>query len=325
MKPRVFVDKPIAADIENFIREHCEVEKWEDAHKQGRQELLAKLEKADGLLTTAGREIDPELLDHAANLKVISNMSVGYNNFNIAEMKARNIIGTHTPFVLDDTVADLVFALILSTARRVPELDTFVREGKWGKVPERAIFGVDVHHTTLGIIGMGRIGAAIAKRAKRGFDMNVKYYSRTPKPDVEQSLGIDYLDLDTLLQESDYVVLMTPLTKETEHLIGEEQFKLMKSSAIFINASRGGTVDERALIKALQTGEIRAAGLDVFAEEPINEDNPLLQLKNAVLLPHIGSATAKTRYDMAMLAAQDLVRALTGEQPKHIVKELQTP
>jgi len=184
------------------------------------------------------------------------------------------------------------------------------------------LFGVDVHHATLGIIGMGRIGKAIAKRAKLGFDMNILYSSRTPKPELEEAFGAGYRSLDALLEQSDFVVLMTPLTPDTVNMMGAEQFRRMKPSAVFINASRGQTVDEAALVEALRSGTIRAAGLDVFREEPIPPDHPLLKLPNAVLVPHIGSATAQTRFNMAMLAAQNLVAAMRGDRPPNLIPEL---
>ncbi len=317
MKPKVVVNKPIPKEVEQFLREHCDVEKTEATG----DDLLNILHDAEGLLTSGG-SIDENLLNAAPKLKVVSNISVGYNNFDIDAMRKRNVIGTHTPYVLDDTVADLILALMLAAARRIAELDRYVKEGKWNSLVDEPLFAIDVHHATVGIIGMGRIGEAIAKRCRYGFDMNVLYNSRNRKEDIEQRVEMTYVPLDTLLKESDFVVLMTPLTKETRHLIGREQFKMMKKSAIFINGSRGATVDEEALIEALQTGEIRAAGLDVYTKEPIDPDNPLLKLENAVTVPHIGSATAKTRFDMAMLAANNLVKALRGEEPDYVVPEL---
>ena len=274
---------------------------------------MQEVGEIEGLLT-AGLKINDELLNHAPYLKVVSNMSVGYNNFDLQAMKNRNIIGAHTPNVLNDTVADLTFGLILATARRIASLDAFLKAGRWERTTsDEPFFGLDVHHQTLGIIGMGRIGEVIAKRAKFGFDMTVQYYNRNQKLETEQKLGIAYSDLDNLLATSDFIVLLTPLTDETFQLIGENEFKLMKRSAIFVNVSRGKTVDEQALIKALQNKEIYGAGLDVFEQEPIQKDNPLLQMKNVVTVPHIGSATAQTRDAMAMRAAEHLVAGLTGE------------
>jgi glyoxylate/hydroxypyruvate/2-ketogluconate reductase len=321
MKPKVFLAKSVPREVEEYIAEHCDYRKWDSEKEIPRSQLLEELSDVDGLLI-AGGKIDQELLDLAPKLKVVSNVSVGYNNFDLAAMKAREVMGTHTPTVLDDTVADLVFGLILATARRIPELDRYVKDGKWQKGSDEHLFGMDVHHAKLGIIGMGRIGETIARRAKYGFSMDVLYYNRTRKVAAEQSLGVKYCTLQELLQESDFVVLMTPLTAETTHLIGREELALMKKTAIFINTSRGQTVDEEALIEALENGGIYGAGLDVYGQEPVDLNNPLLKWPNVVTLPHIGSATAKTRFDMAMLAAENLVKAVSGELPPNLVEEL---
>jgi gluconate 2-dehydrogenase len=269
-----------------------------------------------------GGSIDQELLDCAPRLKVVSNVSVGYNNFDIEAMKKRAVLGTNTPSVLDETVADLVMALVLATSRRIVELDRYVKEGTWIKGNDEKLFGADVHHATIGIIGMGRIGEAIAKRAKYGFDMDVLYYNRTRKHQAEEKFGVEYVSMDEVLKRSDFVVLMTPLTPETTHMIGQREFSLMKETAFFINASRGQTVDEQALIEALEMGKICGAGLDVYEKEPVDPNNPLLKMPNVVTLPHIGSATEKTRFEMAMLAAKNLVLGVRGEQPPNLLNEL---
>lgn len=315
MKPKVYITLPIEAEVEEYIVEHCNIRKWEGDDPITRERLLQEISDVDGLFTSGGR-IDEELLNHAPNLKVVSNVSVGHNNFDLKAMERRHVIGTHTPYVLNDTMADLTFGLMLATARRISELDAFVKAGKWEPTKDdEKFFGVDVHGSTLGIIGMGRIGEVIAKRAKFGFDMDVLYYNRNQKPEVEQELGIKYSDLESLLTTSDFVVLLTPLTDETYQLIGAKEFKLMKKSAIFINVSRGQTVDEQALIEALENNEIYGAGLDVFEKEPIEKDNPLLRMSNVVSVPHIGSATIKTRDAMSMRAAENLVAVLTGKAP----------
>jgi gluconate 2-dehydrogenase len=320
-KPTIFIDRPIPAAVEEYIAEHCAYSVWDRNERIPPEVLREKLAEADGLFTS-GRRIDSSLLAMAPKLKAVSTSSVGYNHFDIEAMKARGVIGTNTPNVLDETVADLVFALILSAARRVPEMDRYVKEGRWQPRDGESLFGTDVHHKSLGIIGMGRIGEAIARRAKFGFQMDIRYCNRSRKETAEEQFGAVYMSLEELLRTSDFVVLMTPLTPETTHMIGREQFKMMKRTAIFINASRGQTVDETALIEALRDGTILAAGLDVFEREPVAADNPLLQLPNAVTLPHIGSATASTRFDMAMLAARNLVLAVTGGTPPNIVAEL---
>lgn len=321
MKPVVFISKPIPSEVEAFIGLHCQIKKWCEATPIPRQFLLEQMADVQGLLGV-GIQINEELIRHAPVLKVASNITVGYNNFDLVAMKVHGIMGTNTPEVLDETVADLVFGLILSSARRIAELDYYVKQGSWQKSDAEKLFGIDVHHATLGIIGMGRIGEAIARRAKLGFQMEVMYSNRNRKLDVENALGVRFSPLDDLLKTADFIVLMTPLTTETRHLIGPVQFSLMRPSAIFINASRGETVDENALVDALQNRKIRAAGLDVFDREPINAEHPLLKMPNVLTLPHIGSATTKTRFDMAMLAAQNMVCALKGEIPKNLVVEL---
>lgn len=321
MKPKIYIANQVPSYVEEYIGQYCDYEKFEGENSAGYNELLNKLHDKEGLLI-AGTKIDDTLLDHAPNLKVVSNISVGYNNFDIKAMKERNVIGTNTPGVLNDTVADLIFALILSSARKVVEMDHYVKDGKWNDFDAEEMFAKDVHHSTLGIIGMGRIGEDVAKRARYGFDMDVLYYNRTRKYEAEETLGVKYVELNKLLSESDFVLIMTSLTDETYHMIDEEQFNLMKRDAIFINASRGATVNEKALIKALEEKKILGAGLDVYEQEPIDKNNKLLKLNNVVLMPHVGSATKKTRSDMAMLAAENLVKALQGEIPPNIVPEL---
>lgn len=320
-KPKVFIAREIPKEVEDYIGEFCDYEKWDKKENIPRQELFSKLSDKEGLLLT-GIKVNEELLNNAENLKVVSNISVGYNNFDIKAMKARNIIGTNTPGVLDNTVADLIFGLILSSARRITELDRYVKEGKWKAEDDKNLFGVDVHHSTLGIIGMGRIGEAVAKRARFGFDMEVLYYNRNRKENVEESLGVKYCEFQLLLEKANFIVLMTPFTKDTYHLIDSEEFNRMKKTAIFINASRGQTINESALIEALQNKKILGAGLDVYEKEPIDPENPLLKMSNVVTLPHIGSAVEKTRFDMAMSAARNMVTALSGEVPPDIVREL---
>jgi glyoxylate/hydroxypyruvate/2-ketogluconate reductase len=323
MRPKVFIARPVTPDVEAYIGEYCDYKKWDSTETIPRERLIEEIRDVDGLLTS-GTPINEALLEQAPNLKVVSNVSVGYNNFDMVAMKAKGVMGTHTPDVLDETVADLVLTLMLSAARRVPELDKLVKDGKWRAGSDTRLFGVDVHHKTAGIIGMGRIGEAIAKRAKFGFSMDVLYYNRSRKPEAEEKLGVHYASLEELLKKSDFVILMTPLTPETTRFMGREQFRLMKRDSIFINASRGQTVDEPALVEALQTGKIGGAGLDVFEQEPVDPDNPLLKMANVVTLPHIGSATAQTRSDMAMLAAQNLVKAVRGEMPPNLVPELKS-
>ncbi|WP_424765624.1 2-hydroxyacid dehydrogenase [Paenibacillus sp. sgz302251] len=318
MKPVVFIDRSIPAEVEAYITEHCLVDKWDSTQSIPRELLLEKLAAADGLLTS-GRKVNADLLTRAPKLRAVSTISVGYDHFDLEAMKDRGVIGTHTPDVLDDTVADLTLAFMLGTARRVAELDRYVKDGHWKKSDGVKLFGIDVHHGKLGIIGMGRIGEAVAKRARFGFDMDVVYYNRSRKPAAEQQLGVRYEELKELLSTSDFVVLLAPLTVETKGMLGRHEFRLMKPSSIFINISRGQTIDEQALIEALQEGTIAAAGLDVYEQEPIDPQHPFLQMPNVLTLPHIGSATSQTRFNMAMLAAQNLVAALSGITPPNRV------
>jgi len=320
-KPNIYIAERLPSQVEQYLAKYCNYEKWDFQESIPREILFEKLADKDGVILT-GVKIDNELLDHAPKLKVVSNISVGYNNFDLDAMTRRDIIGTNTPNVLNDTVADLIIGLMLSTSRRMVELDKYVKDNKWIPSDEENVFGLDVHHATLGIIGMGRIGEVVAKRAKFGFDMDVLYYNRHRNERAEKSLGLEYCDLDSLLRKSDFIVVMVPLTKDTYHLIDEKEFNKMKSTAIFINASRGQTVNERALIEALESNKIYAAGLDVYEIEPISLDNSLLKMPNVVVLPHIGSATKKTRLAMSMLAAENLIKALQGENPQNIVPEL---
>ena len=319
MKPKVIVYKKMDEKVLNFIRETCEVIYFEKLHSDVYPTFLEELKDADALLGS-GLKVNEDLLDRAPHLKIVCNTSVGYDNLDLKELSKRHIIATNTPDVLNDTVADTIFGLLLATARRIPELDQFVKNGEWKETLKEEHFGVDVHHKTLGIIGMGGVGSAIAKRAHFGFDMDILYHGRSRKEEEEQTYNATYCSLEELLKKSDFVCLMTPLTPQTEGLMGKREFELMKQSAIFINGSRGKTVDEEALINALRTEEILGAGLDVFVQEPVSPDNPLLSMKNVVTLPHIGSATAETRLKMAMLGAKNLVAGVKGETPPNLIK-----
>lgn len=266
-------------------------------------------------------KITKELLDLAPKLEIVSNVSVGYDNLDLHELTKRNIMATNTPDVLTDTVADAVLGMMLSTARRIPELDNFVKNGEWKEYLQYEYFGIDMHHKTVGIIGMGNIGQAVAKRCHFGFDMNVLYYNRSRKKEVEYKFNATFCSLQDLLKESDFVVLMVPLLPETEKMIGEKEFNLMKHSAIFINGSRGKNIDETALYKALRNKTILAAGIDVFDKEPVNPNNPLLKLDNIITLPHIGAATKENELAMSELAAQNLDAGLNSKRPKNLINE----
>ncbi len=266
----------------------------------------------------AGKQLGREQLAAATQLEVVSSISVGYDNYDVSYFNERGIMLTNTPDVLTESTADLGFSLIMSSARRVAELDAWTKAGQWKRSVEAPQFGTDVHGKTLGIVGMGNIGAAVARRGRLGFNMPILYSGNSRKPALEQELGAQFRSLDELLAESDFVCLVVPLSEKTKHLISRRELGLMKSSAILINIARGPIVDEAALIEALQNGTIRGAGLDVYEKEPLSE-SPLFKLSNAVTLPHIGSATTETRQAMADLAYTNLRAALLGDKPQNLV------
>nr|WP_295714857.1 D-glycerate dehydrogenase [uncultured Halomonas sp.] len=280
----------------------------------------ALLAEVHGIIGS-GLAITPQLLDAAPNLEVIATISVGYDNLPVEELTKRGIMLCNTPDVLTETTADTGFTLIMATARRVVELAEWVKAGKWQASIGPALFGSDVHGKTLGMIGFGRIGQAVARRGALGFGMKVRYSYASPKPALEQELGAVRCELDELLATSDFVCVTVPLTADTERLIGAQQFALMQPSAIFINIARGKVVDESALINALENGVIQAAGLDVFEQEPLPASSPLLNMPNVVALPHIGSATHETRDAMAQRAVDNVRLALQGKKPISLVNE----
>lgn len=318
MKPKVVVTREVFDDSLAYLAAHCEVIDNQADVPYTPDALAAKLAGCDGLMCALTDKVDAALIARVPHLKAVANIAVGYNNIDVPACTARGIQVTNTPGVLDDSTADLAFALMLATARRVTEVEAYIRKGEWTGWKLKQWLGVDVHHATLGIIGMGRIGQAIAKRAA-GFDMKVIYHNRTRvAPEIEARANAAYVSMDALLAQADFVVLQMPYSPETHHLIGAAQLKKMKPSAILINSTRGGVVDDAALIDALKHGTIRAAGLDVFENEP--KLNPaFLELKNVVLVPHIGSSTEATRRAMAMTAAKNLVAALRGERPPNLV------
>ena len=318
MKKQVVLYKKLSPLLMARLHEQAEVTLIENLDAEGLAKLRDALPRAHGLLG-ASLKLDAQLLDLAPDLQAIASVSVGVDNYDIDYLTERRILLSNTPDVLTETTADTGFALILATARRVVELANLVRAGQWNRNIGPAHFGSDVHGKTLGIIGMGRIGEALAQRGHCGFGMPVIYHSQSPKPAVEQRFNARYRSLPELLQQADFVCLTLPLTAETQGLIGAGQFAQMRPETIFINISRGKVVDEAALIDALRTGRIRAAGLDVFDREPLNRDSPLLQLNNVVATPHIGSATHETREAMARCAVDNLLAALAGERPANLV------
>lgn len=317
MKPQVVsFNRPLEPELKSRLEEHADLHDFSytktPLEEPGFIEALAK---ADGAIGSS-LKFGSEMIDKAPHLKVVSSVSAGIDNFDLQALNERRILLCNTPDALTETVADAGFSLILASARRVVELATWVRNGEWKKslTPER--FGKDVHGATLGIVGMGRIGAAIARRGHFGFNMKVIYHNRSRHEGYEKELNAGYRDLDDLLKEADFVCTTLPYSKGTAGMFGERQFELMGPETIFINIGRGGTVDEPAMIKALENGTIKAAGLDVFAQEPLPNDNPLAHMDNVVALPHIGSATAQTRFAMAELAVNNLIAALGGERPQ---------
>jgi glyoxylate reductase len=280
-----------------------------------RDELLEAVRGTSGVLSTATEKMDGAVMDAAGEgLRVIANMAVGYDNIDVEAAAERGIVVTNTPGVLDETTADVAFMLVLAAARRLGEGERLLRAGKWEWWGPKQLRGLDVWGKRLGIVGMGRIGRAVARRG-RGFGMEILYHNRSRKEDAENELGARYLDLDDLLRESDFVSIHTPLTDETRHLISERELGLMRETAVLVNTSRGPVVDEGALAASLAEGRIFAAGLDVYEEEP-KVHPELLELENVVLAPHVGSATIDTRDKMATLAAENLAGVLRGEEPK---------
>ncbi|KVN27814.1 D-glycerate dehydrogenase [Burkholderia stagnalis] len=313
MKPRIVAYKPLPDDVLAYLREHAEV-----VQADGAAALADALAQADGAIG-ASLKITPAMLDGAPRLKAWSTISVGYDNFDVADLTRRGIVLAHTPDVLTESTADTVFSLILASARRVVELAEWVKAGRWQRSIGPDLYGTDVQGKTIGIVGLGRIGAAVARRAALGFRMRVLYTNRSAQPDAEAQFGAQRVALDQLLAEADFVCLQVPLAPETRHLIGAAELAKMKRGAILINASRGPVVDEAALIDALRVGTIRGAGLDVFEQEPLAADSPLLRMSNVVALPHIGSATHETRHAMARCAAENMVGALAGTLRANLV------
>ncbi|WLI78092.1 glyoxylate/hydroxypyruvate reductase GhrB [Kosakonia sp. H02] len=318
MKPSIILYKALPDDLLQRLETHFTITRVADLKPETVKQNADAFASAQGLLGSS-QNVDAALLEKMPQLRATSTISVGYDNFDVDALNARKIVLMHTPTVLTETVADTMMTLVLSSARRVVEVAGRVKAGEWTSGIGPDWFGIDVHHKTMGIVGMGRIGLALAQRAHFGFGMPILYNARRQHAEAEERFQARYCDLDTLLKESDFVCLVLPLTDETHHLIGKKQFEMMKKSAIFINAGRGPVVDENALIEALQSGEIYAAGLDVFEQEPLPVTSPLLSLPNVVALPHIGSATHETRYNMAACAVDNLIDALNGKVEKNCV------
>jgi lactate dehydrogenase-like 2-hydroxyacid dehydrogenase len=319
VKPRILVTRATFQEIVDKLRERFEVEdNQKDDALWGADELRRRIADKDGVLPTGSDRIDAALLDAAPRLKAVCNIAVGYNNIDLAACTERGIVATNTPGVLDETTADTTWVLLMAAARRITEAERWLRAGNWKGWKNDQFLGVDVHHATLGIVGMGRIGQAIAQRA-RGFSMRVLYHNRSRLPaKIERATGAKWTTLEKLLRQSDFVSLNMPYSPSSHHLIGAQQLALMKPTAVLVNAARGGVVDDAALIAALKERRIAAAGLDVFEGEP--RFNPgFLDLDNVALVPHIGSATRVTRTAMATLAAKNLAAALSGKRPPNLL------
>ncbi len=318
MRPKVYMSSIVPSPAFEIVSEYCDVQFYQGEGTLKNEEILANIRGKDGLICLVGDRIGKEVMDAGSELKMVSTASVGFEHIDVQEASKRGIYVGYAPDVLTDATADLAFALLLGAGRRIAEADGFVRAMKW-KVAwsPTAFLGASVCGKTIGIIGLGRIGRAVARRAK-GFNMKILYSdAMRSSPETEGELGAEFRDLEDLLGESDFVTIQAPLTKETVHLINEERLRRMKPEAILINTSRGSVVDESALVKVLRENVIGGAGIDVFEKEPIDSDNPLLEMENVVLLPHIGSATKEARRGMGEVAARNLLAVLRGESPAY--------
>jgi lactate dehydrogenase-like 2-hydroxyacid dehydrogenase len=318
MKPKVLVTKHLYPEAIEYLRRHVEIEYNDSDEGYPPAQLVERLKDKQGVISQLTDSFPAAVLDQLPNLKVISNVAVGFDNIDIPAATARKIAVTNTPGVLTDTTADFAFALLMAAARRVVEADAYLRSGQWRQWRIDLLCGYDVHHSTLGLVGMGRIGQAVARRA-RGFAMRVLYYDAVRAAvSLERELDLQFVPLDQLLAESDFISLHVPLLPETRRLIGAPQLARMKKTAVLVNTSRGPVVDEAALAAALASGQIAAAGLDVFEQEPhVHPD--LLKLANVVLAPHIASASIATRTKMCLMAAENAVAVLEGRRPAHLV------
>lgn len=318
-KPRIFITREIPQSGLQMISSHFEVEMWPEYAPPPRNILLERLSNVEAMVTLLSDKIDAEVLRAAPRLKIISQLAVGYDNIDIKEATSRGICVTNTPEVLTDASADFAFAMLMATARRLVEADRYVRDGSW-KVAwhPSMMLGRDIFGATLGIVGAGRIGQAVARRG-RGFNMPVLYCSGSPRPEFEKECGAKRVDLETLLKNSDFVSLHVPLTDKTRQLLDAPRLALMKPTAYLINNSRGPVVDEAALYNALKTGRLAGAALDVFAIEPTPATNPLLELSNVVVAPHISSASHATREKMSEMVAENLTAFFDGREPPDLL------
>lgn len=314
VKPKVFVTRLLPEVGLNRIKQHCDAEIWTDPLPPPYALIRQKIAACEGLVSLLTDKVDAPLLEAAPRLKVVSNYAVGFNNIDVAAATARGIAVGNTPGVLTDATADMAFCLLIAAARRVVEGHQYTQAGKWKTWEPLGHLGQDLFGRTLGIVGMGRIGYAMARRCQRGWDMKVLYYDVHKSEPAEKDLGARQVDFDTLLAESDFVSIHTDLNEKTRGMFGAKQFKKMKRTAVLVNSARGPLVDQKALYGALKAGTIFAAGLDVTDPEPPAFDDPLLKLPNVVIAPHIASATVGTRGAMAEICANNLIAGLTGQK-----------
>lgn len=318
-KPKVFITRQIPQAGLDLLTDQVILEIWDQDQPPPYEILLEKVKEIDGLLCLLTDQIDQNLINHAPPLKVISQMAVGYDNIDVNFATKKGIPVGNTPGVLTEATADLTWALLMAISRRITESQTYIKEGEWTTWQPMGLLGADFVGSTLGIIGLGRIGQAVARRSQ-GFNLNVIYYNRQRLDvNLEEKLGVKYVNLEALLTQSDFISIHTPLTAETHHLIGADELKLMKKTAFLINTARGGIIDQNALFNALKYHEIAGAGLDVTEPEPLPKDHELLSLKNVIITPHIGSASYQTRFQMSIIAAQNLLLGLQGKSLKHCV------
>jgi glyoxylate/hydroxypyruvate/2-ketogluconate reductase len=322
MEHKVIVYKKMDPKVLEHLQKKCQVVYFEALDESNYSQFDRHLQNTHALIGS-GLKVDAELLAKCPQLKIVSNVSVGYDNLDLPLLTERKIMATNTPGVLNETVADAIFGLLLSAARRISELDAYVKQGNWDKQLGEELFGIDVHGKVIGIVGMGGIGKAIAQRARHGFGMEVLYHNRSRNEDAELAYDAQYCSFTDLLERSDFVCNMVPLSEATKDLFGPAEFKRMKKNAIFINGSRGAVVDEEALYDALVNKEITGAGLDVYKQEPVDVEHPLLKLPNIVTIPHIGSGTKETRTKMAMLAADSVLKLFAGETPSTVLNSLE--
>ena len=318
-KPKVYVTRELPERGLKIISERFDAEVWPEYAPPPKSVMIEKAKDVDALASLLSDKIDAEVFNAAPKLKIVAQLAVGFDNIDVQEATKRGIYVANTPEVLTDTTADFAWALLMAVARRVVEADKYVRAGQWKVSWHPSMMqGRDIHSATIGVVGAGRIGYGVAKRAT-GFNMKILFYDVIPRPEMEKELGAKRAELDTLLRESDFVSVHVPLMKETHHMINAEKLKLMKKTAYLINNSRGPVVDENALYTALKEGRIAGAGLDVFEQEPTSVDNPLLRLDNVVVAPHISSASYETRSRMAEMVADNLIAFFEGRKPPNLV------